>query len=114
MGFPYLTKSLNKILIRHIQRCIPSLTKQITEHLQQKERELALLEKDEVHLADDKGRMILNLLNTFAQAYADKIEGKFVREIAKECQGGSRINYIFHSIFNKVINDIDPFKYLTE
>ena len=40
LGIPYLTKSLNKILIHHIQRCIPSLNKQITEHLQQKEREL--------------------------------------------------------------------------
>ena len=69
---------------------------------------------DEVHLAEDKGPMILGLLNTFLNTYGDKIEGRFVREIAVECQGGSRINYIFHYIFNKVINSIDPFEYLTE
>lgn len=33
LGIPYLTKSLNQILVLHIQRCIPSLNKQITEHL---------------------------------------------------------------------------------
>jgi len=114
LGFPYMTKSLNKILMKHIQRCIPSLNKQITEHLQQKERELVQLQMDEVHLVEDKGPMILALINTFLNTYGDKIEGRFVREIAVECQGGSRINYIFHEIFNKVINSIDPFEYLTE
>ena len=29
LGIPYLSRSLNKILIRHIQRCIPTLNKQI-------------------------------------------------------------------------------------
>ena len=43
LGVDYLTKSLNKILVHHIQRCIPSLNKQITSHLQQKERELVQL-----------------------------------------------------------------------
>jgi hypothetical protein len=40
MGIPYLTKSLNRILVGHIQRCIPDLSKQITLTIQQKEREL--------------------------------------------------------------------------
>lgn len=43
LGVPYLTKSMNKILIYHIKRCIPALNKQINEHLQQKERELVQL-----------------------------------------------------------------------
>jgi len=90
------------------------LNKQITEHLQQKERELVQLQMDEVHLEEDKGPMVLTLIHTFLNTYGDKIEGRFVREIAVECQGGSRINYIFHEIFNKVINSIDPFEYLTE
>ena len=29
-GFPLLTRSLNKILVQHIQRCIPDLTKNIS------------------------------------------------------------------------------------
>lgn len=42
------------------------------------------------------------------------IEGKFVKESAIDCLGGSRINYIFHNIFVKSIKEIDPFQYLTE
>jgi hypothetical protein len=42
MGIPYLTKSLNRHLVRHIQMCMPDLTKQITLTIQQKERELAV------------------------------------------------------------------------
>jgi dynamin 1-like protein len=48
LGIPYLSSSLNKILIHHIQRCIPSLNKQITEALQQKERELAIISTEDV------------------------------------------------------------------
>lgn len=114
LGIPYLTRSMNKILIYHIQKCIPGLNKQIAEHLQQKERELAMLNIDDTQLDDDKGPMILHLINKFLNTYGDKIEGKFVKEIAVECQGGARINFIFHEIFNKVINNIDPFEYLTE
>ena len=114
LGVPYLTSSLNNILIHHIQRCIPSLNKQITEHLQQKERELVQLQADDDCGDVDKGPMILNLINTFINTYGEKIEGRFVKEIAVKCIGGSRINYLFHEIFYKVINSIDPFEYLTE
>ena len=58
--------------------------------------------------------MILSLINSFVNAYGERIDGKFVKDIAVSCQGGARINYIFHEIFNKVINNIDPFEYLTE
>ena len=58
--------------------------------------------------------MVLNLINRFTNSYGEMIEGKFVKESAIECLGGSRINHIFHSIFVKAIKDIDPFQYLTE
>ena len=57
---------------------------------------------------------MLTLISKYCQAYGDKIEGKFIKDVAVECQGGSRINYIFHDIFNKVINNIDPFEHLSE
>jgi dynamin 1-like protein len=90
------------------------LNKQITEHLQQKERELVEMASDDISPDVDKGPMILGLINAFINTYGEKIEGRFVKEIAVECIGGSRINYLFHEIFNKVINSIDPFEYLTE
>ena len=114
LGIPYLTRSMNKILINHIQRCIPNLNKQIADHLQQKQRELAVLQADEPVPLADRGCMVLDLINKFLNSYSDKIEGKFVKGIAIECQGGARINFIFHDIFKKVINEINPFEYLTE
>lgn len=52
----------------------------------------------------DNGPLVLSLINRFINAYSDKLEGRFVKESAVEIQGGSRINYIFHDIFKKVIN----------
>lgn len=114
LGIPYLTRSMNKILINHIQRCIPNLNKQIAEHLQQKQRELQAIQSDDPIPDLDRGGVVLSLINKFLNSYSDKIEGKFVKGIAIECQGGARINFIFHDIFKKVINDINPFEYLTE
>ena len=80
-----------------------------------KERELAELEQGRDFLnEEDKGPLVLNCCERFMQAYKDNIDGKFSNEISKECKGAARINYIFHDIFSKVINDVDPFEYLTE
>ena len=46
--------------------------------------------------------------------YTNKLEGYFVRDIATECQGGARINYIFHIIFKHIIAKVDPFEYLSD
>jgi len=48
MGVPYLTKSLNRILVAHIQNCIPGLSKQISQTIQQKERELLTFDSEYV------------------------------------------------------------------
>lgn len=53
--------------------------------------------------------MVLNLINRFTNSYGDMIEGKFIKESAVECLGGSRINFIFHQVFVKSVRDIDPF-----
>ena len=60
------------------------------------------------------GPIILNLISRFIEEYGKKLEGRFVTDVATECQGGARINYIFHKVFKNIINAIDPFEYLTE
>lgn len=52
----------------------------------------------------DNGPLVLALINKFINAYSDKLEGKFVNESAVEVKGGSRINFIFHNVFRKVIS----------
>jgi dynamin 1-like protein len=109
LGIPYLADSLNKILCQHIIKCIPSLSRQINELLQNKEIEIVQLDINSYSIEGDKGPVVLNLINRFTNSYGEMIEGKFVKESAIECLGGSRINYIFHSIFVKSIKEIDPF-----
>jgi len=62
----------------------------------------------------DKGPVVLNLINKFTSHYGDMIEGKFVKESAIECLGGSRINFIFHEIFVKSVKEIDPLSHLKD
>ena len=115
MGIPFLTKSLNKILVAHIQRCIPDLTKQISSSIQAKEREI--LTYDSMMAKLDKnsiGPLMLALISKFIEEYTKKLEGRFITGIATEMMGGARINFIFHKEFKTIINRIDPFEFLTE
>ncbi len=105
---------MNKILCSHILKCIPNLNKQINELLNQKEMELESLNSVGIATGEDKGPMLLHLINKFTNSYSDMIEGKFVKESAIECLGGSRINFIFHEIFVKAINGINPLQYLSD
>jgi len=69
---------------------------------------------DDPLIGVDHGPLVLALINKYINAYADKLEGRSVKDAAVEVQGGSRINFIFHERFRKAINSIDPFQYLTE
>lgn len=89
------------------------MSRQIGQTLQDKERELATYAVD-TSLCSDNGPLVLSLINKFINAYSDKLEGRFVDDVAIECLGGSRINFIFHNIFKNIINSIDPFEYLTD
>jgi dynamin 1-like protein len=60
------------------------------------------------------GPIVLNMISNFQREYEHLLEGTFIRDIASETQGGARINYIFHKIFKKVIETIDPFENLSE
>lgn len=71
--------------------------------------ELAQFDMNNFTISQEKGPLVLNLINRFTNSYGEMIEGKFVKESAMECLGGSRINYIFHTMFVKSVKDIDPF-----
>jgi hypothetical protein len=58
--------------------------------------------------------MILNVIAKFSTAYSEFIDGRFVKETARELIGGSRLNYIFYEVFNKTLLKVDPFDALTD
>lgn len=57
---------------------------------------------------------ILIMINKYLEEYQKKLDGNFVTDIATECQGGARINYLFHENYKKSIMNVDPFEHLTE
>ena len=118
MGIPFLSKSLNTILVQHIKKSLPRLNAQIKTKLADKEQELESYmgteyTQDTLH-GVDSGPLVLALINRFVTAYGEKLAGKFIENAAVEMQGGSRINHIFHELFRKAINQIDPFGHLTD
>lgn len=56
----------------------------------------------------------MNIIAKFSSSYAEFIEGKFVKETASQLMGGSRLQYIFYEVFNKALNEIDPFEHLSD
>lgn len=54
------------------------------------------------------------MIAKFASSYAEFIEGRFVKETASEFMGGSRLSHIFYEVYNKILNDVDPFDALTD
>ena len=62
----------------------------------------------------NEGQLILNVIAKFANSYSEFVEGKFVKETASELMGGSRLSYIFYEVFNKALNDVDPFEHLSD
>jgi dynamin 1-like protein len=56
---------------------------------------------------------VLNVIAKYAAAYGEFLDGRFVKDTASELKGGSRLNFIFHEVYNSAIDNIDPFDALT-
>lgn len=62
----------------------------------------------------DKSQMLLQIITKFASSYCSTIEGTARNIETTELYGGARICYIFHEIFGKALNRIDPLAGLTK
>ena len=58
--------------------------------------------------------MILLVITSHFESIKIFIGGNYVRATTKELFGGARINYILYDVFNKAIEDMDPFLTLTD
>lgn len=56
----------------------------------------------------------MSAITKYASLLQDYIDGRFVKETSTELIGGSRICYIFYDVFNKALNNVDPFDNLTD
>jgi len=107
-GIRYLTKTLNKLLMQHIQTCLPSLKTDLNAILQEKLIELPKYGLE--FLDESKGNLkslLLLMISKFAEYYRNMIDGKFINNSTKELKGGARIHYIFHTVYANAMCNIN-------
>lgn len=105
-GVPFLSRTLNKVLMQHIRKCIPDL----------KQRIRALLAKMQQVMhglgaplnTSDHGAMLLQVLTRFSEGYRASINGTSTDLQTVELSGGARIFEIFKGTFCRQLDDVDP------
>eukprot|EP00124_Ichthyophonus_hoferi_P004544 Ihof_evm2s514 gene=Ihof_evmTU2s514 len=105
-GIAYLSKTLNKLLMAHIKKCLPLLKSRITTMLGVKQQQLALYGDSSIQDVDESA-LLLQLLTKVASNYCRTIDGTEDTLVTSELSGGARINYIFHETFGKALDDAD-------
>ena len=113
MGTPYLARTLNMIIVKHIKKCLPIIRSKITSMLYQKEKELRGLQVCQDGEQTEQ-QLVLNIIAKYSANYSEFLEGRFVKDTDSELKGGSRLNYIFYENYTQSISNIDPFDALTD
>ncbi|KFD65204.1 hypothetical protein M514_06573 [Trichuris suis] len=107
-GTPYLTKTLNRLLMRHIKDKLPQLRAQILLKISEHQQMLDLYGKPVI----DKPQTLLQVITRFCSSYVATVEGTARNIETSELCGGARICYIFHETFRKTLERINPTKNL--
>lgn len=109
-GTLYLAKTLNRLLMHHIRDCLPDLKTRVNVMISQFQTLLNSYGED----VSDKSQTLLQIITKFASAYCSTVEGTARNIETTELCGGARICYIFHEIFGKVLDSINPLDGLTK
>ncbi|KAK6111261.1 Dynamin central region family protein [Brugia pahangi] len=109
-GIPYLSKTLNRLLMHHIRECLPQLKMRVNVLIAQCQTLLNSYGEP----VQDYGSTLLQIITRFATAYTATIEGTSRNIETSELCGGARICYIFHETFGRVLESIDPLSDLTQ
>lgn len=109
-GTPYLAKTLNRLLMHHIRDCLPDLKTRVNWFLSQTQSLLNSYGEE----VTNKSQLLLQIITKFALAYCSTIEGTAKNIETTELCGGARICFIFHEIFARTVNSIDPLTGLTK
>ncbi|GAB2282987.1 Dynamin- protein 3A [Dionaea muscipula] len=112
-GIPQLAKKLNQILGKHIQENLRELKSRIRMQLVAVTEEYASYGEVTESKAG-QGALLLNFLSKYSKAFTSLIEGKSQEMSTSELSGGARIHFIFHSIFVKRLEEVDPCEGITD
>ncbi|KAL7071893.1 hypothetical protein ACQ4LE_009019 [Meloidogyne hapla] len=109
-GVPYLTKTLNRLLMHHIRECLPQLKLRINTLMVHCQTILRSFGEAVI----DKNRTLLHIITHFATAYNSTIDGTARNIETTELCGGARICYIFHETFTRALECFDPLENLNK
>jgi len=116
LGIDFLTKELSRNFLTSIKKTLPSIKESLQRLVQESDAEMARNGDFELDLSskEAKSQILLSVVSRFADTYSDIVGGNYVQATTKELFGGARINYILYDVFNKAIEDMDPFLTLTD
>lgn len=107
-GTKYLAKILNKTLMTHIKERLPDIKAKLNTLMGQTEQELASYGDVNFTSKENRGALILQMMNKFATNFLSSVEGNSMEMSTKELCGGARIYYIYHDVFGKSLLSINP------
>ncbi|KAL7672875.1 hypothetical protein ACOME3_007754 [Neoechinorhynchus agilis] len=91
-------------VLHHIRLCLPALKSRINGMLSQFHSIVSSLGEG----IEDKPRFLLQVITKFANHYCSTIEGTAKIIETSELTGGARICYIFHEVFGKTLEAVNP------
>ncbi|XP_074133131.1 dynamin-1-like protein [Sminthopsis crassicaudata] len=103
-GTRFLAKTLNRLFMYHIRDCLPELKTRVNVLTTQYQSVLQSYGQP----VQDHNATLLQIITKFATEYCSTIEGTAKNIETSELCGGARICYIFHEIFCRTLESIDP------
>ncbi|EDR29849.1 dynamin, putative [Entamoeba dispar SAW760] len=110
LGIPYLTKTLNEILMQHILKTLPSLRITITEMLNKTKLEY---NKFAVEF-DQKDVALLEKIIEYCTSIQQTISGEKFDIEKHELFGGAKIFDIFENVYRPIIDKLDLIKEISD
>ncbi|KAB1204774.1 Dynamin-related protein 3A [Morella rubra] len=106
-SIPQLARKLNQILEQHIRMFLPGLKAELNSRMVGVSKELRTY-GEPMESIGEKSVILLSILTKYCEAFSAMVDGKSDGMSTKELLGGARIHHIFHSIFVKSLEEVDP------
>eukprot|EP00835_Amoeboradix_gromovi_P003514 NODE_235_length_13458_cov_0.279737.p2 type:complete len:450 gc:universal NODE_235_length_13458_cov_0.279737:8521-7172(-) len=106
-GVFYLLQLLHKILVNHIKQQLPELKSKISLMMQQHQSEYDQF--GPVH--DVSLSSLLRIISSYSDKFNKSIDGQ--ADTLELC-AGARIYYLYHTVYNNLINQVMPLDQLTD
>ncbi|KAG5186926.1 Dynamin central region-domain-containing protein [Tribonema minus] len=118
VGTATLAKQLNQVLMRHIRDCLPEIKSKLNMMMLSVQQEMAELgEPTDAASVNNLGATLLTLLSKFATNFQAAVDGRGSSPDGiemNELYGGARISYVFHEVFARSLEGVNPFDGLAD